>query len=305
LETSSVKALIAYKKGLTVASFLHAHHLKQKEKIETITNLVDNQVMLGDMHTHQQSQGPANGILQFISEYRSTGQDSLFREPKIKYEFLSHIITNMKHRQRELVHETGFGFLFYTPLQFRLCPATSAWLLGNFDPDTRTLFPNMAFKIALKSKYIETCMGIPSGGIIIRPPNTTDMQLVKDHVAHILSSNFTKKTLTFSRARQVISDLHNIDTLSKEKEQAFQIAFVCMLLGHSLLPGLARAPLLWRLQQFGLWRIQKELQNVTGPYTQWNTWCTLLVPSNHDYMLGQVRPTSTSPDARSSYSYVH
>jgi len=78
LETSSVKALIAYKKGLTVASFLHAHHLKQKEKIETITNLVDNQVMLGDMHTHQQSQGPANGILQFISEYRSIDRARLF-----------------------------------------------------------------------------------------------------------------------------------------------------------------------------------------------------------------------------------
>ena len=79
-------------------------------------------------------------------------------------------------------------------------------------------------------------MGIPSGGIIIRPPNTTDMQLVKDHVAHILSSNFTRKTLTFSRARQVLSNLHNTDTISKEKEPAFQIAFVLYAVGSFLAP---------------------------------------------------------------------
>ena len=66
----------------------------------------------------------------FQSIDRSTGQDSLFREPKIKYEFLSHIITNMKHRQRELVNETGFGFLFYTPLQFKLCLLDSQDRLG-------------------------------------------------------------------------------------------------------------------------------------------------------------------------------
>ena len=261
--------------------------------------------MLGDMRTNQQSQGPANGILQFISEYRSAGQDSLFCEPKIKYEFLSHIITNMKHRQRELVNETGFGFLFYTPLQFRLCPATSAWLLGNFDPDTRTLFPNMEFKIALNSKDIESCMGIPSGGIIIRPPNTTDMQLVKDHVAHILSSNFTRKTLTFSRARQVLSNLHNTDTISKEKEPAFQIAFVLYAVWSFLAPW--AGPSTASMEAAAIWVVadQKELQNVTGPYTRWNTWSTLLVPSDNESVQGQVRPNSISPDARSSYSYVH
>ena len=108
------------------------------------------------------------------------------------------------------------------------------------------------------------------------------MQLVKDHVAHILSSNFTRKTLTFSRARQVLSNLHNTDTISKEKEPAFQIAFVLYAVGSFLAPW--AGPSTASMEAAAIWVVadQKELQNVTGPYTRWNTWSTLLVPSDNE-----------------------
>jgi len=52
--------------------------------------------------------------------------------------------------------------------------------------------------------------------------------------------------------------------LVRKRSQPFRLHLFCMLFGHSLLHGLARALLLWRLQQFGLWLIKKSFKMWLG-----------------------------------------